>query len=231
MKKGINSLFSWFYDFIYFSYKFLRKTFLLSALFIFALIFFSNLVINFYSNDRIFYSVSEIPSKKTALVLGTSKYLIGSTKQINLFYKERIKAANDLFESGKVETLILSGTNDSKYYNEPETMKKDLMDLGIPENKLYLDYAGFRTLDSVVRTKEIFSQSDLIIVSQKFHLQRAIFIAGLNNMEAVGYAAQDPPFLTSAKIYLREIFSRINLLFDILFQREPRFYGPKVKIN
>ncbi len=175
--------------------------------------------------------MDNLPHKKVALVLGTSKYIAGNKNQVNLFYKERLKAANELIENNRVDYLILSGTNDSPYYNEPQTMKNDLLKMGVPENKIYLDYAGFRTLDSVLRAREIFSQDDLIIVSQKFHLQRAIFIAGLNDITALGYAAEDPPFLTSAKVYIREIFSRINLLFDILFQKEPRFYGPKVVIE
>ncbi len=226
----MKKLFNAFLDKIFIFYKFFRKFILLIFLFLFSLILFSNLIIFFYSGDKIFYNISDLSNKKTALVLGTAKYVRGNTGLVNIFYSERIKKANELFESGKVEFLILSGTNDSPYYNEPAVMKKDLMSLGVPEDKIFLDYAGFRTLDSVLRAREIFSQTDLIIISQKFHLQRAIFIAGLNGIKAEGLIAPDPPFELSFKTYLREIFSRIKLLKDILFKTEPRFYGEKVDI-
>lgn len=231
MRRFYNFLWGLIIDFIYFFSKFWRKFILLFLFFLFSLILFSNLAINLYSNEKIHSKLENIPIKKIALVLGTSKYIGGDIGKVNLFYKERINTANELYESGKINFLILSGTNDSRYYNEPEIMKKDLMNLGVPENKIYLDYAGFRTLDSVVRAKEIFFQDDIIIISQKFHLQRAIFIAGLNNINAVGYSAKDPPFMISIKVFFREIISRIILLWDILIQKEPKFYGEKIEIK
>ena len=212
-------------------HKILRKLILLFLLFIFSLILFSNILIFSYAKDKIFYTTESILQKKVALILGTSKYVVNNTGLVNLFYHERINAANELIESGKVEFLILSGTNDSKFYNEPGVMKKDLMDLGVSEDKIFLDYAGLRTLDSILRAKEVFSQSDIIIVSQKFHLQRALSIARLNNVDAIGFAAKDPPFSLVFKTYFREVFSRINFLFDILFKKDAKFYGEKIEIK
>jgi SanA protein len=185
----------------------------------------------FFAEGKIYYDVELLPEKKVALVLGTSKYVAGNVGLINLFYKKRLEAANELFDSGNIEKFILSGTNDSLYYNEPQTMKIDLMKMGVPENKIYLDYAGFRTLDSVLRAREIFSQSDFIIVSQKFHLQRALLIAGVNGIEAVGYAAQDPSFLLASPTYARELLSRVKLFFDIAIKKEATVYGEKVFIK
>ncbi len=213
------------------TYKFFRKSILLILLVIFSLILFSNLVVILFSQGKIFYKTENIPEKKVALVLGTSKYVGGDPGLVNLFYKERLKAANELFESGKIKFLILSGTNDSPYYNEPETMKKDLMEMGIPENRIYLDYAGFRTLDSVLRAREIFSQEDIIIISQKFHLQRALLIAGISGIKSVGYLAKDPPFLMALPTYGREVFSRVKLFLDILLEKEAKFYGKKITIK
>jgi SanA protein len=231
IRKKIDKIIDFLISFLVRFYKIFRKSFLLFLLFIFSLIFFSNIIILFYSDEKIFYKTDNIPEKKVALVLGTSKYVVDNIGLINLFYKERISSANKLIESGKVKFLILSGTNDSEFYNEPENMKKDLMKMGVSEDKIFLDYAGFRTLDSILRTKEIFGQSDIIIVSQKFHLQRALTIARLNDIDAIGFAAKDPPFSLVFKTYFREIFSRINFLFDILLEKEAKFYGDKIEVK
>ena len=147
---------------------------------------FAVIMIGVFINDSIIsnstqlqtYSfIEDIPQKKVGLVLGTSKYI--SNGQDNLFYVYRLNAAKELFENQKVEFLILSGDNSTNQYNEPQTMKTDLVELGIPEDKIFLDYAGFRTLDSVIRAKEIFSEDDFTIISQEFHNQRALFIANL----------------------------------------------------
>ena len=212
-------------------YRFSRKSFLLIALGIFALILFSNLVVLFFAQDKIYYNSEFVPEKKVALVLGTSKYVAGDVGLVNLFYKKRLEAANELFDSGNIEYLILSGTNDSQYYNEPETMKNDLMEMGVPENKIFLDYAGFRTLDSILRAREIFSQTDIVIVSQKFHLQRALLIAGVHDIHAVGYAAKDPPFWLAFPTYSREVLSRVKLFFDIAVEKQATVYGEKVIIQ
>jgi SanA protein len=231
MKKEFDKVINVFISFSIRFYKVFRKSFLLFSLFIFCFIFFSNLLIFFYSKNKIFYNAEKVPEKKAALVLGTSKYIPNNPGFINVFYKERIHAANELINSGRVKFLVLSGSTDGGFYNEPETMKKDLVELGVSEDKIFLDHEGNRTLDSVLRVKEVFLQSDIIIISQKFHLQRALTIASLNNISALGYAAKDPSFSSVFRTYIREIFSRVNFLFDILFQKKAEFYGKKIELK
>ncbi|PID83229.1 protein SanA [Candidatus Campbellbacteria bacterium] len=211
-------------------YKVTRKTILFFLLFLFCLILFSNIAVLLVSKNKIYTDIVELPKNKTALILGTSKYLANTKGANNLFYKERIKTANDLFEAGKVNFLILSGSNPTKYYNEPVDMQKDLLKLGVPEDKMFLDYAGFRTLDSVVRSKEVFGQEKITLVSQKFHLQRALFLANFYGIDAVGFAAEDPK-IGNFKVHFREVFARVKMLYDILVGVEPRFYGQKIEIR
>jgi SanA protein len=127
------------------------------------------------SEKYIFAEILEIPNTKVGLVLGTSKYIADGRR--NLFYLYRLDAAKALYDAGKIEYILVSGDNGSVNYNETDTMKTDLVAMGIPEERIYGDYAGFRTLDSVVRAREIFGQERYIIITQTFHLQRALYLA------------------------------------------------------
>ncbi len=113
-------------------------------------------------------------------------------------------------------------------YNEPRMMKKDLVGLGIPDSVLFLDYAGFRTLDAVVRAKKIFGQDSVIIISQKFHNTRAIFLAQYFNLNAIGYNAKNVSFSNSPKTFIREYFARVAAFLDVeIFHTQPKFLGEK----
>ena len=144
---------------------------------------------SFKTRNQVFDNLESIPKNKVGLVLGTAKHMTDGT--INLYYKYRIDATVELYKAGKIEYVLVSGDNSTKYYDEPSTFKQDLIAKGIPENRIYLDYAGFRTLDSVVRAKEIFGQTSITFISQKFHNQRAIYIANDYDIDAVGYNAKD----------------------------------------
>jgi len=139
-----------------------------------ALILICNFIINSSAAGKTFSHVEEIPKNKVGLVLGTSKKL--SDGRPNLYYSYRIKATVALFKAKKIEFVLVSGDNATQYYNEPTTIKKDLITEGIPEEKIFLDYAGFRTLDSMVRAKEVFGLKKATVISQKFHNQRAIYL-------------------------------------------------------
>ena len=134
-----------------------------------------NFIINQTTTEKLFSEVSDIPENKVGLLLGTSKYL--QNGNINLYYQYRLEATVSLYQNGKIDYILISGDNGQKSYNEPETFKDDLIKSGIPADKIYLDYAGFRTLDSIVRAKEIFGQNKITIISQKFHNERAIYIS------------------------------------------------------
>ncbi|MCT4601616.1 MAG: YdcF family protein [Marinifilum sp.] len=173
--------------------------------------------------------LSNIPHNKVGLLLGTGKYL--QDGRVNLYYQYRIDAAVALYEAGKLDFLLISGDNSTQNYDEPTSMKNDLIAAGIPEEKIYLDYAGFRTLDSVVRSKEIFGQSSITIISQKFHNQRAIYIAQAKEINAVGFNAKDVNIHYGLKTMLREKLARVKMFLDLQLGKEPKFLGEKIYIK
>jgi SanA protein len=174
-------------------------------------------------------NTSDLPNCKTALLLGTSKVL--KYQQLNEYFYRRIAATVDLYRSGKVKYIIVSGDNSIDIYNEPLDMKKDLMKNGVPDSAIYLDYAGFRTFDSVVRAKEVFGQDTVIMVSQEFHNQRAVFIAQKIGMVAYGYNAEDVDAYTGFKTRFREFFARAKVFWDVYTGAKPHFLGEKIKVG
>jgi len=181
------------------------------------------------SSDKIYKETNKIPHKRVGLLLGTSKFL--SNHQINLYYKYRIEAAAELFKAGKIEFILISGDNGSKNYNEPKLMKEDLMNKGIPEEKIYLDYAGFRTLDSVLRAKKVFGQNSFTIISQEFHNERAVFLAKSFQINAIAFNAKDVSINDGLKTQLREKLARSKMILDLIFNVEPKYLGKKIVIE
>ncbi len=179
------------------------------------------------TKDKIYSDVVGIPKNKVGLLLGTGKYMANGN--INLFYKYRIDAAVKLFNAGKIEYILVSGDNSKKDYDEPTDFKNDLIARGIPENRIYLDYAGFRTLDSIVRAKEIFGQDRVTIISQQFHNERAIFIASHFNIDAIGFNAKDVKY--RSKTPFREYLARTKANFDLVFNVQPKFLGDPITIQ
>lgn len=179
----------------------------------------------------IYTSVKDIPAKRSALVLGCSKYLRG--KRINYFYKYRIEATLKLWRAGKIKAIVVSGDNSHESYDEPTQMRDDLVKAGVPSKYIQLDYAGFRTLDSIVRAEAIFDLKDYIVVSQRFHLDRAIFIAHEKGQEVLGFVAKDfANTIWAKRMRRREMLARVKAWLDLkVFGVEPRFYGEKVEVN
>lgn len=205
------------------------------AISVFVLLLIAGVLI--YANWRIphrtqsylFTDVNKVPEQKAALVLGASKYIRGGYP--NPYFIYRIKAAKELYDAGKVSSFVLSGDNSLKSYNEPEDMKAALMELGIPDSVIYLDYAGFRTLDSVVRMKEIFGQNSFVVVSQGFHNERAVYLAQHFGLTAYGYNAKDVALgRVSYKTMLREKLARVKVFVDIMLKKQPRFLGEPIQI-
>ncbi len=174
--------------------------------------------------------VNAVPYNRVALVLGTSKYLIGGSP--NHYFKYRIKAAAELYNNGKVDYILVSGDNATVQYNEPRQMRRALIQAGIPASAIYSDYAGFRTLDSIVRAKEVFGQAHFTVVSQAFHNERAIFIARHFGIEAVGFNAVDPSAYQGIKTRVREVFARLMGLLDLyVLDKGPKFLGEPIVIG
>jgi SanA protein len=189
-----------------------------------------NLQVRYTSTPYLFQDASLTPHNKVGLVLGTSKRLSNSLP--NQYFYNRINAAVELYQADKIDRIIISGDNSTRYYNEPKDMKEALMEKGIPENVIYLDYAGFRTFDSVIRCKEIFGQDQITIISQKFHNARAVFIARHHQIEAIGYNADDVNKAAGFKTNLREILARVKLFIDLfVINQQPKFLGEKIEIK
>lgn len=178
---------------------------------------------------QIYNEVITIPQNNVGLLLGTSPKLKNGNN--NLYFDYRILAAVELYKAGKIKYILISGDNHREDYNEPEEMKKALILKGVPEKSIYLDYAGFRTLDSVVRAKEVFGQSRLTIISQRFHNERAIYLAEKNGMDAIGYNAKDVNTYAGLKTNIRELLARVKMFIDLAIAKQPHFLGEKIIIG
>lgn len=181
------------------------------------------------AKGRCFSEAGSVPETHAALVLGTSSRRANGMP--NRFFGPRMTAAADLFKNGKVKALIVSGDNSRADYDEPTEMKEALVRLGVPPDRIVCDYAGFRTLDSVVRAKEVFGQTRIIIVSQRFHNERAIYLARASGIEAFGLNARDVPVAASPKTYVREKFACVKAVLDVnVLRTRPRFLGEPVSV-
>ncbi|QHI37899.1 hypothetical protein IMCC3317_32820 [Kordia antarctica] len=208
--------------------KWLKRIAILIGIFILGILS-CNIYVEVISGEKMFEDVTKIPSNRVGLLLGTSKYVKGGN--INLFYKYRIDAAVELYKSGKIKYILVSGDNGSEYYDEPTTFKEDLVAAGIPENRIFLDYAGFRTLDSVIRSKEIFQLESFTVISQKFHNERAITIAHAKGIKAIGFNAKDVGGRSGMKVKVREMLARVAMCMDLVFGKQPKFLGEKITIE
>jgi SanA protein len=186
-------------------------------------------VIEKATNDLVFNEVDSIPFNNVGLLLGTSKFL--KSGQPNQYFENRLAATVILFNAGKINYVVISGDNSKKTYNEPLDMKNELVKRGIPEEKIYLDYAGFRTYDSVYRIKEIFRQTHFTIISQEFHNRRAIYIAKALDLTAYGFNAKDVNVYNGFKTKVREMFARVKVLIDIAVNKKPKFLGEPIEIK
>ncbi|MES4612182.1 MAG: outer membrane permeability protein SanA [Ewingella sp.] len=183
--------------------------------------------ISWKTKDYVYDEVQELPHRQVGVVLGTAKYY--RTGVPNQYYLYRIQGAINAYNSGKVKYLLLSGDNAQQSYNEPMTMRRDLMAAGIPASDIVLDYAGFRTLDSIVRTRKVFDTNDFLIITQRFHCERALYIALHMGIQAQCFAVPSPKDIMTVRV--REIFARLGALTDLyILKREPRFLGPLIPI-
>lgn len=210
--------------------KMLFKALLIGALSMLLIVVACNIWIYSATADLVKDSIEEVPDKAIALVLGTSPKLM--TGDPNPYFQERIAMAAELLKRGKVKHIIVSGDNRTKYYNEPIKMYNALLELGISKDQIELDYAGIRTLDSIVRCKEIFGQTDVIIITQPFHSYRALFISQYYDMDAVSLSITNIPSDFSYKVKLREYFARTLAIVDLyVLKTQPKFLGEKETIN
>ncbi len=192
------------------------------------------LALNFWvvasTQSRIFADINRLPENDVGLVLGTSRFTANGLT--NLHFKARTQAAARLYQAGKVKHLLLSGDNRSKGYDEPTSMKEALLKLGVPESAITLDYAGLRTLDSMVRAKEIFSLRNVTVITDDFHVNRAVFLGARYGIDTIAFPSEEAPLEIALSTRLREVGARVKAVMDIyLLDTQPRFLGEKVEIK
>lgn len=174
--------------------------------------------------------IKQFDKHQVGLVLGTSKFTSFGT--VNLFYKYRVESTLELYHNGVIEKVLVSGDNGTHAYNEPRMIFNDLVKGGVNPKDIYLDFAGFRTLDSVVRAKKVFKQNQFIIISQQFHNERALFLARKHGINAVAYNAKSVNFSFSRKTYLREKLARVKAILDFyILDTQPKFLGNPIIIS
>jgi SanA protein len=177
----------------------------------------------------VYDDIGEVPPRDVALVLGTSKRIRGG--QPNHYFHSRMEAAARLYHEGKVRHVLVSGSNPSHSYNEANDMLNALVALGVPRDAITRDYAGFRTLDSMIRCKEVFGQDSVIVVSQVAHNRRAIYLARSCGLDAVGYNAEDIRYWGLSRQRVRESLARCKALLDVhMLGKGPKFLGDPVAI-
>ncbi|UOX33460.1 YdcF family protein [Flavobacterium sediminilitoris] len=189
----------------------------------------SNYTIQKNAKNKTYSTINSIQKNKVGLVLGTSKYL--KSGALNLYFKYRIDATVELYKNNKIDFILISGDNGNEKYDEPTDFKNELISEGVPANKIFLDYAGFRTLDSILRAKLIFGLDQFTIISQQFHNERALYLANKNGINAIAYNAKDVSKRYGIKVKIREYFARTKVFLDILFKVKPKFLGPKIEIK
>lgn len=220
-------------------YKNILKKTLIYIGFLGITFFIASLVVFFYisnySNKYIYTDVDNLPTNKVGLLLGTSP--VTSDGEVSMFFVNRMNAAKELMDEEKIKYILVSGDNQTTAYNEPKYMRNYLLKLGIDDGLIISDYAGRRTLDSVIRSSEIFNQESITIISQKFHNQRAIFIARKNGINAIGFDAKYPyqnnleNIFTNLWTFGREMLARDIAIIDFVTEKKPQVLGNEIEIK
>lgn len=190
-------------------------------------IFYINAVIFGYSRTAIYDDISSIPKAQTAIVFGAK----ATGGKMSPMFEDRVIIALDLYESKKVEKILVSGDHGSKDYDEVNVAKDYLASKGADADDIFTDFAGFDTYDTLYRAKEIFGVESAILVTQKYHLYRAIYISKSLGLKATGYASDLHNYPGSEIFETREIFARIKAYFDVMLKSKPRFLGDKIPIT
>ena len=209
-----------------------RKQWLLAivspVLLFLAWIVWANLAAVLSGAGKLHDEVAEVPAGRVGLVFGCDRWIEGRE---NLYFRYRIDAAAELWKAGKLSCVIVSGDNRTKHYNEPETMREALVAAGVPKSKVVCDYAGLRTLDSVVRAKEVFGVEEVCFITQKFQNERAAYLAKANDLDFVGYNARDVEGHGGLRTKLREVGARVKMWLDVrILGTRPRFLGEREEL-
>ena len=172
---------------------------------------------------RVYETIGDVPAREYGLLLGTTRLVKG--KYRNDYFYHRVRAAADLYRAGKIRKIIVSGDNSRTDYNETGDMKRELVAEGVAPDDVLMDYAGFRTLDSVVRARNLFGAKEITVISQEFHCERAVYLADRNGIDAIGFAAEDTRVESAQmRLAIRESLARVLAVLDAeILHRKPHF--------
>ena len=201
---------------------------MLVPIFILCVLLAADLYVGSASKGRLYHDAQHTPRRPAALVLGCSKHVQG---RLNLYYKYRINAVMELWQANKIDAILVSGDNSRKDYDEPSAMKASLIEMGVPAAFITIDYAGFRTLDSVVRAEKVFGLDDYIVVSQPFHCSRAIYLGRKKGQSVIGYCATNVQGSSGLKIRLREVLARTKAVVDVMTFKSPKYLGKQETVH
>jgi SanA protein len=186
----------------------------------------TNLIVWGTTRTAIFQSPIDAPTVQAALVPGAA---LNARRMPAPIFMDRIHTAVELYQEGKIEKLLISGDNSSVAHNEVDNVRLYLVEVGIPEKDIFLDHAGFDTYSSMYRARTVFGASRILVVSQSFHLPRAVFIARSLGLEAYGVSADEGHILFNN--YVREVFANVKALIDLSIHRQPKFLGEPIPIQ
>lgn len=165
------------------------------------------------TKDQMFSSLEELSYNEVGLVLGTSNKNKNGSE--NKFFAGRMATTAKLLKNGKIDRVIVSGDNRTKYYNEPLMMKNALVKLGVPKDKIEMDTAGFRTIESIKNAEKVFGLKQFTIITQEFHGYRALFISNHFNLKTQVMSTNRLPLKDSGNVRIREFFARIKAFADL----------------
>lgn len=185
-----------------------------------------NIVVTRYSAPFIYTDVATVPQAKTALILGAAVYKNGALTPI---LYDRAQTALELYKSGKVSNILISGDNSTLDHNEVIPVSKFLISQGVPSGAIFLDYAGFDTYDSMYRARDIFKVTSLIIVTQRFHESRSVYIARHLGIDAVGFVADKRSY--GLRNNVREFLATLKAFFDVYLHSKPTYLGAPIPID
>lgn len=209
--------------------KFLWRTALVLSLLTLVGLFAPKFVMQLFASPRTF-TVENVPSTRVAIVFGAGLLRDGSAGPV---LSDRVQTAVRLYQQGKVEKLLMSGDNRFIEYNEPGAMRQYALDLGVPNEDIVLDYAGRRTYDTCYRAKHIFGVEQAILVTQPFHMPRALFLCNWFGVESTGVEANNRYFLKRSRAYwnFREVFAAFQAAWDVLITKPLPVLGEVEPIN
>jgi SanA protein len=210
------------------TFKLLIRTCFWTAVAILLLIIVSNSIILLKSRKYLYKDVNEVPECHTVIVLGA---MVSSSGTPSDYLQDRLDMAIGLYNSHKVSRFLLSGDHGQTTYDEVNAMKHYLLDHGIKTEDIFLDHAGFDTYSTMVRAGKVFLVKDVIIVSQEFHISRAVYIARSVGLNAYGIQADKQHYAGLRQLKIREVLARVKAFLEVTFHKKPRFLGNQIPIT